>query len=88
MTLESFVVAPGERFDLVVDFSGHAGERIVLKSDAFEIMQFRVSQANRRRDDSSSPATLRPVPQDAGSIRRQNPPHLRCSNSKARTAIP
>ena len=26
--------------------AAHAGERIVLKSDAFEIMQFRVSQSS------------------------------------------
>jgi spore coat protein A, manganese oxidase len=59
--LDSFVIAPGERFDLVVDFSGHADERITLQSDAFEIMQLRDS-TNRVRDDSSSlPAALRPV---------------------------
>jgi spore coat protein A, manganese oxidase len=58
--LDSFVIAPGERFDLVVDFNGHAGERLVLKSDAFEIMQFRVSKGSVE-DRSSIPASLRPV---------------------------
>jgi spore coat protein A len=60
VALDGFVIAPGERFDVVVDFSGAAGERIVLKSDAFEIMQFRVSK-NKVRDGSVVPAALRPV---------------------------
>jgi spore coat protein A len=59
--LDSFVIAPGERYDVVVDFAGHAGERIVLKSDAFEIMQFRVSKKTVARDSSVVPAKLRPV---------------------------
>jgi spore coat protein A len=59
--LESFIAAPGERFDLVIDFSRHAGQQIVLRSDAFEIMQFRVSRTGVR-DESSLPAVLRPVP--------------------------
>ncbi len=61
LPLDSFVIAPGERFDVIVDFSDHAGEQIVLRSDAFEIMQFRVSKSPVR-DDSVIPATLRPVP--------------------------
>jgi spore coat protein A len=68
IALESFVVAPAERFDLVVDFSGHAGERIVLKSDAFDIMQFHVSNAAVTRDDSSLPSTLRPVTRTSESL--------------------
>jgi spore coat protein A len=59
--LDGFVIAPGERFDLVVDFTGRAGERIVLKSDAFEIMQFRVSKSSSHGDTASVPAKLRPV---------------------------
>jgi spore coat protein A len=55
--LDSFVIAPGERFDVLVDFSGHRGERIVLKSDAFEIMQFRVGKGTVR-DGSSVPSSL------------------------------
>jgi spore coat protein A len=60
LAIESFVVAPGERFDLVIDFAEVAGEQIVLRSDAFEIMQFRVSN-NQVRDDSAVPPVLRPV---------------------------
>jgi spore coat protein A len=58
--LDNFVIAPGERFDLLVDFSGHESDRIVLKSDAFDIMQFRVGKGPVR-DGSSVPSTLRPV---------------------------
>jgi spore coat protein A len=66
--LESFVIAPGERFDLVADFEGHTGERIVLKSDAFEIMQFRVSRNAVPRDSNSLPAELRPVVKTAEAL--------------------
>jgi spore coat protein A, manganese oxidase len=36
-------MAPAERVDLIFDFSGHEGEKILLRSDAFEIMEFRVA---------------------------------------------
>jgi spore coat protein A len=58
--LDSFVVAPGERFDLILDFNGHSGERIVLRSDAFTIMEFRVGRKSSP-DSSSMPTALRPV---------------------------
>jgi spore coat protein A len=66
--VESFVIAPAERMDLVVDFSGHAGEKIVLKSDAFELMQFRVALKPAHPDDSKVPAALRPVVKTAESL--------------------
>jgi spore coat protein A len=50
-------MAPAERVDLVFDFSQHAGENILLRSDAFEIMQFRVSKAAPQT--SSLPPALR-----------------------------
>ena len=68
IVLDDFVVAPGERVDVVADFGGHAGERIVLKSDAFEIMQFRVSKNTVARDNSSLPAALRPVAKTAEAL--------------------
>jgi spore coat protein A len=61
VALENFMIAPGERLDVSVDFAGHAGERIVLKSDAFEILQFRVASKAVGRDTSSVPSALRPV---------------------------
>jgi spore coat protein A, manganese oxidase len=58
--LTEFEIAPGERADLVVDFSEHRGAQLILKSDAFTIMQFRVSSA-KVTDESSLPTALRPV---------------------------
>jgi spore coat protein A len=52
------VMAPGERVDLVFDFGAHGGENILLRSDAFDIMQFRVA-AKRAADTSSLPPALR-----------------------------
>ena len=59
-------LAPAERVDVVIDFAGHLGQRIVLRDLAAkgrqrELMQFRVSR--HVTDDSSVPSTLRPLPQ-------------------------
>ncbi|HUY15605.1 MAG TPA: multicopper oxidase [Terriglobia bacterium] len=59
--LKSLALAPGERADLIIDFSAARGERIILKSDEFNLMQFRVSRQSSP-DPSAMPATLRPVP--------------------------
>jgi len=61
VSLKALMIAPGERVDLIADFSDHRGERMILKSDAFAIMQFRVS-ADKMNDTSSLPAALRAVP--------------------------
>jgi spore coat protein A len=55
------LLAPGERADIVFDFSAHAGEKIILKSDTFDIMQFRVSGALSAPDKSSLPPALRTI---------------------------
>jgi spore coat protein A len=59
--LTTLQIAPGERADLVVDFSEHPGAQLILKSDAFVVMQFRVSSP-KVTETSSLPAVLRPVP--------------------------
>ena len=59
--LTALEIAPGERADLVVDFSEHRGAELILKNIAFTVMQFRVSSA-KLTDTSSLPAALRPVP--------------------------
>jgi spore coat protein A len=59
-------LAPGERADVVVDFAAHRGARVVLSSDAFELMQFRVGSA-AVSDPSALPASLRAVPRMAES---------------------
>ena len=58
--------APVERADLVIDFATHQGAQLQLMSDAFTLMQFRVS-ASPVPDPSDLPATLRPVPRIAES---------------------
>src|SRR6204780_1162495 len=61
VSLKALMIAPGERVDLVVDFSGHRGHEIILNNDAFVVMQFRVS-SDKVNDASALPAALRPVP--------------------------
>ena len=61
VSLDHVLLAPSERADLIVDFSDHAGEQIVVKNDAFTVMQFRVAR-NKAKDTSSLPSALRPVP--------------------------
>ena len=62
--LERITLAPGERADLVVDFSSQAGSRVALSNDDFAVMQFRVAREGPR-DTSSLPVSLRPVPKIA-----------------------
>jgi spore coat protein A, manganese oxidase len=55
-------VAPGERVDLIIDFSGRAGEEIVLKTAQIkEILQFRVTHGVAESGGGTLPAKLRPV---------------------------
>lgn len=58
--LTQLEISPGERADLIVDFSEHRGAQLILKSDAFVVMQFRVNSA-KVAETSSLPAALRPV---------------------------
>jgi spore coat protein A, manganese oxidase len=62
--LTSLEIAPGERADLIVDFSEHRGAQLVLKSAAFIVMQFRVS-SGKVIETSSLASALRPVPKIA-----------------------
>ncbi|MGB8835034.1 MAG: multicopper oxidase, partial [Candidatus Sulfotelmatobacter sp.] len=59
--LTTLEIAPAERADLIVDFSDHRGAQLVLKNDAFVVMQFRVSSA-KVTDTSTMPRTLVAVP--------------------------
>jgi spore coat protein A len=59
--LTTLEVAPAERADLVIDFSEHRGTQLILKNDAFSVLQFRVS-SGKTADTSSMPRTLVPVP--------------------------
>ena len=57
----TLILGPGDRADLIVDFSGHAGKELFLRTDAVVFMQFRVA-SEKVKDESSLPATLRPIP--------------------------
>ena len=66
----SILAAPGERFDVVVDFANHAGNTFVLANDApapfpeggdvlpARVMMFRVARSLRSPDISSLPDSL------------------------------
>jgi spore coat protein A, manganese oxidase len=58
--MDSLTLAPAERADVVVDFSGDAGQRILLKSQSFELLEIRVA-ARTAEKSAPLPATLRPV---------------------------
>jgi spore coat protein A len=54
------ILAPAERADILFDFSPYAGKTILLKSDTFDLMQFRVA-ASGAKDDGRLPPALRSV---------------------------
>jgi spore coat protein A len=61
VTLKQISLAPGERADLIVDFSGQAGQQIIVKNDMFQdVMQLRVANV-KSTDASSLPPALRPM---------------------------
>ena len=62
--VKTVALAPGERADLVIDFREDSGAEIVLKNEAFELLQFRVGK-EKVLDSSSLPSRLRPVPKIA-----------------------
>jgi len=53
-------LAPGERADVVVDFSSAAGQKVLLTNQSFTLMQFRVG-TEKISDNSALPKTLRAV---------------------------
>jgi spore coat protein A len=59
--MKLLILGPGERADLVVDFSGSAGKELYLRTHVAVFMQFRVASGSVA-DASVIPATLRPVP--------------------------
>jgi spore coat protein A len=59
--LKTMTLAPGERGDIVIDFSSRASESFELKNGLAQLLQFRVSK-RATTDSSVLPVTLRPVP--------------------------
>ena len=60
LALRYVQLAPGERADVVIDFSQHRGATVLLNSDSFELLQFRVGGTSVA-DPSALPAQLKPV---------------------------
>lgn len=58
--MQRVILSPAERTDLIVDFSGHGGSSIVLTSDGFNLLQFRV-KPDAVEDSSVLPERLRPI---------------------------
>ena len=66
VTQTNLLLAPGERADLVIDFSELAGQSIELMNDALPIMQFQIG-SGKANDTSQVPAKLRDVPRTSES---------------------
>lgn len=64
VTQKHVSIAPAERVDLIVDFSGLAGQQVALYNDAQPILQFRVG-TGRTQDSSKVPPTLRSIERTA-----------------------
>jgi len=54
-------LAPAERADIILDFTGRSGEQLLLQTGPTSLMQFRVRQ-EKLVADASLPATLRSIP--------------------------
>jgi spore coat protein A, manganese oxidase len=67
LALKQIALAPGERADLIVDFSAQAGNNLTLNNDYGPVMQFRVAKSGSR-ETSVLPQALRPVPKIAESV--------------------
>jgi spore coat protein A, manganese oxidase len=62
VAMKQIMLAPAERADVVIDFSQYAGQKLLLKSQAFELMQFRVKPRNASVSvPPALPASLRRV---------------------------
>jgi len=67
VSMKLLTIAPGERFDVIVDFTGHAGEQITVHSDSLDVLQFRVSKSPVT-DSSSLPSSFRSIDRASESI--------------------
>ncbi len=59
--MKKLMITPGERADLIIDFSAHTGERLYLKSTTLPILEIRVSPG-KTAQTSNLPAKLRSIP--------------------------
>ena len=70
--LERLTLAPGERADVIVDFRNQRGRNLVLASDSYAIVQFRVSET-AVADSSVLPASLRSITRTPRARRGEDP---------------
>jgi len=61
VTMKMLTLAPGERADVIVDFSRYSGEKIELKSDHLTPLQFRVAAIPYAIATRAIPKTLRTI---------------------------
>jgi spore coat protein A len=73
VTAHELLIAPAERFDIIIDFSEHEGQSLVLTNDGAapypgggevvptEVMQFRVTKRLSSKDTSDIPKALLPL---------------------------
>ncbi|HTB96872.1 MAG TPA: multicopper oxidase domain-containing protein [Terracidiphilus sp.] len=66
VAIQHLQIAPGERADIVIDFAAFRGAQVLLQSEPFVLMQFRVG-ASEVSDASELPRALRSVPRIAES---------------------
>jgi spore coat protein A len=67
--LNQVSLAPGERADIVIDFSGAQGQRITLNNQSWPLMQFRVAVATAGAASATAPAQS-PLPNVLRTIRK------------------
>lgn len=60
VAVERLTMAPGERADVVLDFAGVRDERIILGSDRYTILEFRVSSGGTA-ESRTTPGRLRTI---------------------------
>src|SRR6266702_1185045 len=67
--LRTLVLFPAERGEVIIDFTGLEGQQVQLRSDADDILQFRVltKQPGAATDTGALPAMLRSIPRIAES---------------------
>jgi spore coat protein A, manganese oxidase len=58
--MDLLILGPGERADLILNFSAHAGKEVFLHTDVTPVVQFRV-RAGKIADPFHLPGTLRPI---------------------------
>jgi spore coat protein A len=87
VSLKSLYVTPGERADLIIDFSQSAGRKLYWKLGTDPALEFRVNEKASSAPVSAPPRVLRPVTrlreQDAVQIRELTLTHHRDARGRA-----